>query len=349
MNVGTLKLFATLVSVGLFGGMAYLGYDFYTNDLKRMAGPADLDHTVALLQGVKAPEPPRQVGLDYQGTILPAVGEFDWTGTPPPPPKVEGEDEAPTAEAAVVIPVDQIVTVVGTLADSTDDGKSFALLVSAAASKGTGDNVFDLGNGCFYVGDTLPAPHDDVAIFAVRDDGVEFSFADEAREHEFLTPPTRFGSDFIYDVADAKSVRRAPGIRFAAQNRSEGLGPAGSNGARLTQKRNDQYYLGADDLSNFGQNYQDILANEVRLETYRDPKTGKNAGLKVAGVTAGSIAARHGAQEGDVIISINGQSVTSEQQAIQYVRNNSESTKVWRVRYLRLGEEREQVYHSPEE
>ena len=81
-----------------------------------------------------------------------------------------------------------------------------------------------------------------------------------------------------------------------------------------------------------------------RETIYRD---GKRAGLRVAEVKPGSIAAQHGAQSGDVIISINGHPVSSEQEAIKFVKNNSETTTVWQVVVENLGRQRTVTYNSP--
>ena len=100
---------------------------------------------------------------------------------------------------------------------------------------------------------------------------------------------------------------------------------------RETYRENGQYVLGADDLQTFGSDYGRILSEDVKLETYH--KDGKRAGIKVREVKPGSLAARHGVQAEDILISINGSSVTSEQEAIQYVKNNSENTTLWRVTF----------------
>lgn len=114
MNVGTLKSLAYLASTALFAGMAYIGYEFFTSDLERMSRPADLSHTVGVLEGVEAPEPPRETGLDYTATIKPAVIGFDWTGAPPPPPPPpKGPEEDEEEGAVAYTPVDQMVMVLG--------------------------------------------------------------------------------------------------------------------------------------------------------------------------------------------------------------------------------------------
>ena len=76
-------------------------------------------------------------------------------------------------------------------------------------------------------------------------------------------------------------------------------------------------------------------------------KDGKRAGVEITEVREGSIAGRHGAQSGDVVISINGTPVGSQQEAIGFAKANSERYSVWTVEVLRLGRVETLVYHSP--
>ena len=73
---------------------------------------------------------------------------------------------------------------------------------------------------------------------------------------------------------------------------------------------------------------------------------GKRSGVELTEVREGSIASRHGAQSGDVVISINGTPVNSQQEAIAFAKNNSERYSVWEVEVLRLGRIETIIYHS---
>ena len=86
----------------------------------------------------------------------------------------------------------------------------------------------------------------------------------------------------------------------------------------------------------------------MRYRQWRDPSTGKYAGVELTEVQPGSLAAAHGAETGDVIKSINGHPVTSVQEAVSYVKNNSETTSVWEVVVVNQGKERTVIYESPE-
>ncbi|MEZ5974077.1 MAG: PDZ domain-containing protein [Planctomycetota bacterium] len=73
----------------------------------------------------------------------------------------------------------------------------------------------------------------------------------------------------------------------------------------------------------------------------------ERAGIEVMEVRAGSIAARHGAQSGDVIISINGYPVNSQQEAIQWAKDNGDNYEVFTVVVERLGRLETLTYRKP--
>ena len=85
----------------------------------------------------------------------------------------------------------------------------------------------------------------------------------------------------------------------------------------------------------------------MRHRRHRDPKTGKFDGIEIQSVVSGSAAARHGAQEGDVIRSINGHPVTSVSEAITFVKNHEGEYSTWEVIVSNRGVERTVTYYSP--
>ncbi|MEL6714584.1 MAG: hypothetical protein AAFP86_12460, partial [Planctomycetota bacterium] len=149
MNVGTLKAVAYLTSVGMLGGIVYVGYEFFTKEVKEMAQGVDHDHTLEILEDVEAPSPPKIVGLDYRGMILPAIRDFDWTGAPPPPEPEPTDIEPKGPVEKEVIPIEDIVTVLAVLGDLEDEGNSFALL----GFKQPGSGGAERGPDYYYVGD----------------------------------------------------------------------------------------------------------------------------------------------------------------------------------------------------
>ncbi len=329
MNVPTIKLLAYLSSFACVSAMAYSGYDYYEND--RGVAYFDGDHAYDVLNGVKAPKAPVRVALDFAGDINPAIVEFDWTGKPPPPPEVVQAAESVNTPAPV-IPVEDILEVIMVLSDPLDPGDSFCSLRFSGGSISPAEQLFS-------VGASLPAPHETVSVLNILADGVEFSFADAARPSEVVSLSLRSeGAELIRSLG--------PGDRLVRRS----LVGSGSAGAadRLkslqTERRNGQFYIGSDDAKQFAEGYQQILSQDVKTKTrYVD---GKRSGVELTEVREGSIAARHGAQSGDVVISINGNPVNSQQEAISFAKNNSERYSVWEVEVLRLGRIETVIYHS---
>ena len=286
---------------------------------------------------MQPPPVSKRAGLDYAGDVKPAIVNFDWTGEPPPPPVVEEGPEGKTEVEKKVVPVSEILDVIAILVDREKETDSLCLLKIK-------DTVQSYGDLFFGVGDSLPAPHDGIAVFAINDEEVIFSFAEEGRPFESVNPAD------IKDDEKGLIVRTDPeNVRVPSRLRFDGPSKDDTTTAVLgrTERRNGQYYIGQEDAQMFNTDYQRILSEDVSVETYYD-KDGKRAGLKIRSVKAGSLAASHGLQDEDVIISINGHPVTSEQEGIQYVRQNSDNTSIWRVIYLRGGAQREEVYHSPD-
>ncbi|MDE0897356.1 MAG: PDZ domain-containing protein, partial [Planctomycetota bacterium] len=72
-------------------------------------------------------------------------------------------------------------------------------------------------------------------------------------------------------------------------------------------------------------------------------------GIEITKVPAGSMAAKHGAKEGDIIKSVNGHPVTTTQEAIKYAQNNAEKYTTWEILVENQGVERTVYYEVPEE
>ncbi|MGD2018300.1 MAG: PDZ domain-containing protein [Planctomycetota bacterium] len=332
MNVGTIKSLAYLASFASLGAMAYSGYDYYEND--RGVSHFDGDRASTVLNGVQPPDAPEPLALDYDRDVRTSVVTFDWTGKPPPEVVAEESAESPDAPAPV-IPVEDVLEVLMVLAEASNPADSRCLLRFTDSAASPREQLFT-------VGASLPAPNDHVSVLNILADGVEFSFADEQRATEVVALSIRSeGGGLI--------KRLAPGERIAVRSL---VGSGSSSGTAadtplLTERRNGQFYIGSDDATQFAQDYQQILSSDVKTKTrYVD---GKRSGVELTEVRPGSIAARHGAQSGDVVISINGHPVNSQQEAISFAKNNSERYSVWEVEVLRLGRIETIVYHSPQD
>jgi len=330
MNVGTLKTLSYLTSFGLLGGIGYIGYDYYENG--RSASYFDVARASDVLNGVQPPDPPKRVALDYVADISPAIVTFDWTGKPPEE-RTAVVETGPDDNAVVLTPVSDVLEVLMVLSDVEDPGASLCMVRfrDAAASPRM---------SWYAIGSTLPAPNETISIARIFGESVEFSFADRAREREVVLLSDQAADPVIVSLDDPSMVVKPKAADLVQQGQKDTAAAP-----TMTEKRNGQFYIGTEDAALFQNNYADIFSRDVKTETYYD-KDGNRAGIKITEVRPGSIAQRHGAQTGDVIISINGTSVHSQQEAIKFAKDNSDRYSVWEVQVMNLGRVRTEVYHS---
>ena len=324
MNVPSIKLLCWLSSATLLVGLALYAYNFFQHQEEKRY-PVDRDHVQAVLTQNLQVAPDVKEGLDYDTQMKPIFLGINWTGKPKP--KVVVKDPTAVVESGPKYkPLTTVLHVVMIEEDTVDPGGSAAYV-----------KYVDTGSsGMLIVGTRLPAPNDFAVVHSIRASGVEFSFVDGERPNETVEPSPSTRSDLIVKVGP-------DGVRTL--NRS-GLPQALASQSKPKQTRQiakNMYELGGDDLEYFEQNVSDILTHDVRTSTYFDAD-GKRAGIEIQSVKAGSIAARHGAQDGDVIISVNGHKVSSQQEAIKFVKANQDKYSVWEVVVMRLGKLETLVY-----
>ncbi len=332
MNVGIVKSVSYLASTVLLAGVAYVAYDYYTDGRDRTY--FDLKRADTVLNNVKSPAAPRAAALNYDDDIKPAIVFSNWTGALP----VVVEEAVSSGTDDVIVrltPVSEVLEVLMVLVDERDPGESLCLVRLAAPQADPRDRWF-------AVGSTAMSPEGEFSVYRITSAGVEFSFEDEGREREFLTPSSRTGADLIESLKDGAEFRTRRKVSLIAKG-----GQQEPDLPTRTEQRNGQFYLGTEDADALARDYQSILSNDVKTRTYM--KDGKRAGVEITEVREGSIVSRHGAQSGDVVIAINGTPVGSQQEAIGFAKANSERYSVWTVEVLRLGRVETIVYHSPGE
>ena len=92
-------------------------------------------------------------------------------------------------------------------------------------------------------------------------------------------------------------------------------------------------------------NYKDIL-KDARTQTYRD-RNGRPAGLQVTRIKGNSVATQFGLQSNDVILSINGKTVTKQADAVNIVKAELKRKQtIIRVKVLRRGREFEKRFDT---
>jgi len=261
----------------------------------------------------------------------------DWTGkAAPPPPK-------PTGPAPIVpqrdVPVADLVVVLLIKEDTTDPAGSNCVLTYTAKAK-----VPPLPSGntavVKFIGDRLDGDHGHVRIAGITEEAVEFAFDKEGREPEFLEPK---------EFPQTTLIARANQSSTSSQVAQPALIPKVQNRSKITKTVRvapNVYRMGTEDAAYLDQHYDDILA-QVRSRRWRDPVTGKYAGIQIMEVPAGSFAAQHGAMEGDIIKSINGYPVTSAQEAITFAKNNANQYTKWEIEVENKGRTRFVTYIPP--
>jgi len=266
----------------------------------------------------------------------PNCRHLNWTGKEkekPAPPTIVGE--APKEK------VDELVSVLMIKADMADRKNSsiFFKYKNKAMNKGLNNNG-PAGGFLLREGEHLGAPYDTIRLDEITGAGAFFAFDGEKREREILAPGT-------FDVVGPVVV----GPDGAIMPKATGLIPntkeAPFSLTKTTKIGANTWQIGTDDKKYFEEHYTEELTRNVRTARHQDPRTGKYDGIEITGVTAGSAAAAHGAQEGDVIKSINGQSVSSVSEAVQYVKTHADQTNSWEVVVESKGMTKTVIYHSP--
>lgn len=277
--------------------------------------------------------------------------DFDWSGRPSvvlvEVPSVEPESAGPN-----YTPIEEILSVYFMQEDFAHPERSRAYVFYKSDS-GVIGKAAELGQLLHPGGPEgqpredgrphrLVSPYDDVWIKSITiAEGVAFLFDDEERAEETLRTE-EFDTELVIPRVDPDSAQRAGVIAIPQGRRGVAWRPT-----QTTQIGSDTYQIGSQDSADLAENYAHYLANEVRHRRHRDPQTGKFDGIEIQSVTSGSIAARHGAAEGDVIKSINGHPVTSVSEAITFVKNHQDEYSVWEVVISNRGVDRTVTYYSP--
>lgn len=332
MKSSTITFLCWVGSTLLAGVLFFLIYDFVN---KQEAGirPFDVQYVKSTLSEPRARVATDRVQLDYLGQVKPNMIDLDWTGKPVEvrvAPVVE--QAAPTGP--VYTPVSELLAVRYVQYDTVDPGGSSIFVEYLGA-------LADSKTAHLSVGDKLPKPHDDVVLHRIETESIVFSFAAEGREEEelFLNP---FGDLDLITLVGEGGVIKAPTRAVPQARRKVSTAPA-----ETVRLGNGNYQIGTDDAQVFANDYQRILSQDVKTRTHFDAN-GNRAGIELVDVKVGSIASRHGAQTGDIIISINGHPVSSQQEAIKWAKNNADKFSVWEVVKENRGLQSTVVFNSPE-
>lgn len=348
MNIGQIKFVSWTTAGILTVGLSYYVWDYVSHMAARNQQP-DPKHVKQVLEDVE----PLKVKSDevvaygdikrlFHTSCLecktnPNCRHLNWTGKEKEKPvaKVDEHAEPPKVK------VEELISVLMLKADMSDRQSSsiFFKYKNKATNVGLTNNG-PAGGFLLKEGEHLGAPYDKIRLDEITGAGAWFSFEGEQREREQLTP-----SSF-----DVSTVIVAVGPGGAIMPKATGLIPKTTEkpySSEHTFKRGENdFQIGRQDADYFAKNYQEELTRNLDTRRHQDPRTGKYDGIEITRVTAGSLAAQNGAEEGDVIKSINGQAVSSPAEAIHYVKTHSGET-TWEVVVDSHGVLKTVVYHSP--
>lgn len=336
MSVSTINIFAWTASLALTGGLGAYGYkNIKYLETDKPYSKADTEGNARAKEALsagKGAKIEKSWSINYQKQVVPNFVDHNWTGK-----LVVVEEREPEKKGPVVIPdvkIEDILQVIYFQVDTGDAGGSRVLVryIGALATNGTAE---------LRVADTLPSPHDGIAVVGITAESVEFSFSKEGRDNETFLPGM-LDSGLIYVIPEDGEALVAEWEKVVGEK------VANSNWPKATEELTpNAFRVGSDDAKEFADNYQTILTNDLRTRTRRD-KNGNPAGIELTSVREGSIAQRHGLAARDVIISVNGHPVNSEQEAMQWAKANQDNYTVWNVVVERLGRTETLIYRSPD-
>ncbi len=350
MNIGQIKILSWTTAGLLTVGLSYYVWDYVAHMQARNPQP-DPKKVKQVLEDVepikvKADEvvPYADIKRLFHTTCSecksnPNCRHLNWTGKEKEKPKPDQPDGPVTPPKTKV---DELITVLMIKADMADRKNSsiFFKYKNKATNVGLNNNG-PAGGFLLHEGEHLGAPYDKIRLDEISGDGVWFAFEGEEREREMLSPGAFDTKTTIVQVGPGGVLmpKVGTGIPRATQTNF--------STTKTFKVSANTYQLGTEDVKQFQDNYQEIFSRDVRTSRHQDPKSGKYDGIEITSVNAGSLAAQHGAQEGDVIKSINGHPVSSVQEAIHFVKTNANQYSTWEVVVESKGQTKTVIYHSP--
>lgn len=317
-----------LFSVSLTFGTSYFGYGIF-RDVKNHQLPAN-EHLKVVLGDTLAVAPVQAECLVY-GEVQRTWREHNWTGAPPPPPT--SCPPFPTEPQFVSVLTMLRMTMVQV--DGAADAEESCIYVDYIDSRVAPEAVDRL-----FIGDALAAPFGGTSVVSITQQGVEFAHAEFSDENEVIRHADLNEVPLIFIVGpDGARIPRPAEIPLAP--------PMILRPKQTQQRSKNHFQVGTEDALYLAADYPEILTNNLRYRTHRDPKTGKRRGIEIEEVRAGSVAERHGLRGGDIIHSVNDHQVTGVQGTISYFKTNSDRFTTWRVVMETLGRRRTVTYESP--
>ena len=332
MNVSTIKAVCWLVSLAVLSLGVWYGYDFLSTIDARQA-TFDKPHAEEVLKtSGQSGDIVRQRVISYPDEVKPSWISANWTGKAPPErPKIV---EQPQEVVKRHTPVETLLKVQMVQFDGGDASASF-IYVAYLPAGGFPDET-----GKLFEGDSLPGPHPEVKVYKIEPGVVEFAYEGFDVENDRIEPPRALAVSNVIVYTDEDGI-----IQPAARRTIPVGEPRKDVYEKTTLVGLDRWVVGTEDAAHFNENYSQILTRDVSHRTHHDAN-GRRAGIEITRVRPGSIAARHGVQEGDIVISVNGHPVSSAQEAISFAKQNKDKYTVWTVEIERLGTRKTLTYDT---
>lgn len=340
MNLAIAKTVLWTGTLGVLGALGWVLKDYLENRPEQQPSRASLEAQEKWLKGIEPPPEEARDLVPYQAGVVPSFRDLNWIGKPPPPPPPPKEPEATGPQ---ITPIDDVDTLLEVLLIQYDgrnqDSLAFVRWIQGSLVKDGEDTAY------LRVDDRLPEPYDYWRVDEIRGDAVAFAYAgDDDREvdsQEALPPdPLEEDEPLIVRLGPNDEVLEPSAESIPAASEEYSIDWPSST----TEVGLNRFRVGTDDSERIGEDYTEILATELRTRRYRNPATGKYQGFELTSVAPGGVLSTHGAKQGDVVISINGNPVNSVNEAISFAKQNQDLYNVWDVIVLNAGKERTITY-----
>jgi hypothetical protein len=335
MTIAQIKALSWLLAALLT--LALSGYVYaYISDLHER-GNIDTGEIRAALEDVPQVEKQQDDLIDYEDVKrLFHEGRLNWTGQPPP----ERVDDTPAAAVQAQprrVPVANLLRVLMIQHDPLEPANSAIFVLYTAAAQVPKAPIVE--GYMLRVGDRLHGAHKAIRVAAIGEELVTFAFDEAGNDVETLGPEAFDPQTQIVTVGP-------DGVRYP-QQRPIPVGTTPRAPPGETRRIGPNHFrIGLDDAEYINQNYTEIITSDLQPRRHRDARTGRWDGIEITEVPPGSIGARHGAESGDVIKSINGHPVTSVPEAISFAKNNADKFDRWEIVIERRGKEITITYES---
>ncbi|MHC4858962.1 MAG: PDZ domain-containing protein [Planctomycetota bacterium] len=319
MRIKALKKFLWVLNTVLVCGIvAYALFFFILGGVRRKGARSPEQVLGSLPQAGDKVDESEKLPVDF----FKYIHELPINGDPPPPPVEEG----PAGEAERIPPLAQNYKLLWTKVDLDNPWKSFVHLERTAAP---GKPIHR----------TLGAKVDK-AWKLIQVENWKATFKSDEGEKVTLevgrqTPP---------------SLGTAPGERdpdipdlIGKEDREPVTKESGPR-VNALEVRPNNWEVPPEEID-YWDEFGDEVAEDVAVLTVTDPKTKKGVGVEIKSIKQGSIVARRGIRTGDILKSINGNPVTSRQEAVNYFKGKGKGLTRYVVVIERLGKEIQVTYN----